>query len=606
MRRGFAAAALVGATTSAMLIGQVPAPQRQRPVFRTDAHFVLVDAYPLRNGRIVEGLSATDFEVREDGVPQTVEFFEFVGGGAPEPESARRDPNTVAASREAVSDPRARAFVAYLDIPHVSNDGAHRSRLPLVNFLNGVITPDDVFGVISSEHEVTSLTFGRRITSIDDQLSRYWAWGRRDSSEKSPDESGLWSCFAYTDPPDSQPRWVWDGARERPLEEVLIERQRADRALTHLEDLVWYLGSLREGRTSVLLVSEGWRRFQRDNALQAAVENTGNERPSAGRRGTQFEMFTTVAQGQRQACINEGVRLANLDLRSRHAELIRRANAMNVAFYAVNPLGLVATDSNIGDRRRGFDANTLVADDLGRVQDRRDALVSLSTETDGVAAVASNDLTNAMAPIFDQLRAFYLVGYYSTNSTFDGGLRTIAVRSSVPGVEVKARRSYRAPTPEERTTAATPPPDPRLKELAKALDLLAGIRSADDRTFNAARYLTADAAPLLGVPAISRATSSPRSPIVRVVAPAFRRNERLRVEWPVTSPIDRREGRVLGRDGKPLAALVALSVREDDSGHVLIADVQLGPLAPGEFVLEITVSDRAQTRRSLVPFKVVP
>jgi VWFA-related protein len=583
--------------------------QPQRPVFRSDAHFVLVDAYPLRNGKVVEGLTAGDFVVTEDGVPQRVELFEFVGGAEPVPEFARRDPNTVAESREAVADPRARAFVTYLDIPHVSTAGAHRSRLPLVELLSQLVTPDDVFSVISSEHDVGSMTFARRITSFEDQLARYWAWGRRDSFEMTVDESGLWSCFAYTDGPNPQERFVQDGAYLRPLATVIIERHREDRLLTHLEDLVLYLGQLREGRTSVLLFSEGWRLLPRDTVLKAELEKTGNERPAVGRRGSQFEMFSTVAQGQRQACIQEGVRLADQDLPSRQRRLIELANSMNVSFFAVNPLGLVAMDRSIGERTILADETQLGHDDMDRVRARRETLVSLSHNTDGVAAVQSNDLRDAMRPILDQLRAFYLLGYYSTNSTFDGKVRRIGVSSPLAGLDIKARRSYRAPTVEERALRAAPETAPAMTALARALDVLAGIRSADDRTFNAARYLTADAAPLLGAPAVFRATPSPRSPMVPVTAPAFRRTERVRVEWPITQPLESRTARVVGRDGQPLAAQVALSERDAEQAGApptLVVDVLLAALAPGDYAIELVVSGGGESKRTYLPFKVVP
>jgi VWFA-related protein len=583
------AAAVVLSTVSA---------QVQRPVFRSDAHFVTVDAYPLRNGKVVEDLKVGDFVVREDGVVQQVELFEFVGGVAPEPETSRRDPNTVAESREAAADPRARAFVTYLDIPHVSIAGAHRSRMPLVELLNRLITASDVFSVISSEHDVATMTFARRVTAIEDQLARYWAWGLRDSVMRTPDEDGLWSCFAYDD--QGRERFVQDGARTRALPTVLIERHREERLLTHLEDLAWYLGRLREGRTSVLLFSEGWRLFQEDRVLKAEVERTGQAMPQAGTRGGQIEMFTTVAQGQRQACIQEGVRLAQLDLGSRHRELIRLANSMNVSFFAVNPLGLVATDSNPSER-----SSWGPSDDFARISARRDALMTLSEQTDGVAAIATNDLRAGLRPVLDQLRSFYLLGYYSTNKKFDGGTRAISVSSVVPDVEVKARRSYRAPTEAERTARANPVAAPALNDLDIALDVLTGIRSADDRTFNASRYLKADAAPLLGMPAVFRATPSPRSPIVPVTAPAFRRNERLRVEWAMTREVESRVARVVGRDGKPLAVQVAVSERAGDPA-VLVVDALLSPLAPGDYAVEVTVSGGGETRRTFIAFKVVP
>ena len=110
MRRNFARITLI---ISCLVLAPVWAQTQkpQQPVFRSDAHFVLVDAYPLRDGKVVEGLAAADFEVREEGVLQTIDTFEFVDGGAPVPESARRDPNTVAESKAQVADPRARSAI---------------------------------------------------------------------------------------------------------------------------------------------------------------------------------------------------------------------------------------------------------------------------------------------------------------------------------------------------------------------------------------------------------------------------------------------------------------------------------------------------------------
>ena len=53
----------------------------------------------------------------------------------------------------------------------------------------------------------------------------------------------------------------------------------------------------------------------------------------------------------------------------------------------------------------------------------------------------------------------------------------------------------------------------------------------------------------------------------------------------------------------PLA--VAGSVRSDD-GAWAGADLDLAPLAPGDYVLKITVKSGNATRDSLVAFRIVP
>ena len=69
-----------------------PTQAQQRPVFRGGTHFVRVDAYPLKDGKVVEDLKLEDFEVLEDGKPQQIESFDFVKFDTFTPESLRRDP----------------------------------------------------------------------------------------------------------------------------------------------------------------------------------------------------------------------------------------------------------------------------------------------------------------------------------------------------------------------------------------------------------------------------------------------------------------------------------------------------------------------------------
>jgi hypothetical protein len=142
-------------------------------------------------------------------------------------------------------------------------------------------------------------------------------------------------------------------------------------------------------------------------------------------------------------------------------------------------------------------------------------------------------------------------------------------------------------------------------DLDAALDLLAGIRVGDNDAFDMRRYLRPGLAPHLGAPVVSRATPSPRSPIVPVTAPTFRRNERLHVEWPITHPVASRTARIVGRDGNPVGVPVVLTEREAAPAQ-LVADAVLAPLGFGDYALELTVTIDGQPRRALLAFRVVP
>jgi hypothetical protein len=92
---------------------------------------------------------------------------------------------------------------------------------------------------------------------------------------------------------------------------------------------------------------------------------------------------------------------------------------------------------------------------------------------------------------------------------------------------------------------------------------------------------------------------------VAVTAPAFRRTERVHIEWPIAQALESRTARVVGRDGKPLAAQTAVSERGPES-PMLVVDVVLAALAPGDYAVELVVTSRGETKRTYLPFKVVP
>ena len=80
----------------------------------------------------------------------------------------------------------------------------------------------------------------------------------------------------------------------------------------------------------------------------------------------------------------------------------------------------------------------------------------------------------------DDLTSYYLLGYLSTNSKLDGRFRALKVKVKRPGIEVRARRGYRAATEAEVNTArraADAPVPEATRAVSQAMDRLGRVRS---------------------------------------------------------------------------------------------------------------------------------
>jgi VWFA-related protein len=459
-------------------------PPQRTPVFRGESVLVTVDAYPQRNGKIVEGLTPADFVVLEDGKPQTVENLEFVRVEPLLSEAERRDPNTVGEMFALAADPHNRVFVVFLDTAHVSISGSHNIRRPLVDSLNRIIGEKDLFGVVTANTDPRALTLGRKMTGIEDELTKYWDWGQRNRIQPDaadPIETALQSCFTVH-PTTGQPWMVSDNGQTKELYRLLWERRREDRALGALEGLVDRLAAMREARSVAIIVSEGWRLFVRDRGLAEQAAEFGPSMPPVGSRGGAGNAADAGRRagvsGQTTGCISELLRLADLEDEQRLRDLTLRANRANVSFYPINPAGLGTFDTPISEANQPS-----MTEDSNRLRKRIDTLLTLADNTDGIAVVNTNDLAAGMRRMVDDVSAYYLLGYYSTNTAHDGRYRRIEVKMKPPNLTVRARRGYFAPadkaTRQPAAAAAPAGPEPP-KGLVSALGELSRVRANAD------------------------------------------------------------------------------------------------------------------------------
>ncbi len=447
------AALTVGLVTSLMpaaaLRGVAGSAQDQRPpVFRGGVNFVYVDVYPRRDGRLIEGLTSADFQISEDGKPQHVETFEFVRIEPNAPDTERRDPNTKEEGDRLAADPHNRLFVVYLDLYHTTFVGAHDTRRPLLDFLSRTIGPTDLFGVMTPELPVDQLVFGRRIETLEGELTKYFDWGERDKGvfPRTAVEGQLATCLTGEAPS---------------LGDALVALQREDLMMTNLEELMVRLRDLRDERKNLLLISEGWVPRPPQTTLANLASGTiprigpdpGGRLGIGGRQGTLRDQSW---------CDRQISRLASIDFDRRFHDLLMLANRANVSFYPVDVGGLrapgapLASPSLVGPSTpQELLVRRILAElAVGSVR----TLPTLAENTDGRAVVNTNDLNAGFRRISDDLSAYYLLGYASTNTNLDGKFRRIDVKVSQPKVSVAARRGYLAPVPAPARAAAAARP----------------------------------------------------------------------------------------------------------------------------------------------------
>ena len=442
-RRMRLVALAVFAATSVPLAQQSPDTRDVQPRFRGGANLVRVDTYVSTNGVPVKDLSIEDFEVIEDEVPQRLESFELVQPRQPAPAAAVREPNTVADALETARDPESRLFVLFMDTGHVQLEGSYRAQGPLTRLLDRTIGQDDLVGVMHPDMSARSMAFGRRMQTVAGMLKNHWYWGERDKVATSdPREQQLEQCYP-------------DVKATMGIAHELIRRRRETKTLNALEELIRYLESVREERKFVFVLTEGWLLTGPDQTLARVLTNPDGgpagppPPPQIGvdPQGT-MRLDPRDQSGNYGSCERERSMLAYTDHRAQFDALVQRANRANVSFYPIDFRGLVAFDEPINSSRALVTHGPKAAPsaDAARLTTRHEGLRVLALNTDGQAIVNTSSIERDLERIVQDTGAYYLLGYYSTNTKLDGKFRRLTVRVKRPDVDVRARPGYLAPT----------------------------------------------------------------------------------------------------------------------------------------------------------------
>jgi VWFA-related protein len=563
-------ALIVAVLSASSLLAQQAAqepPKPQRPVFRGGTQLVRVDAYPVgKDGRILEGLTADDFEVFEDGKPQKVETFDFERFETWTPDVERKDPRTQQEAYDLAADPAWRVFVIVIDRAAYGLQGQHELRAPLHQFIERNLGPHDLFGLLTTDNEWTDLTLGQQTTVANAVLDSQ-AWLDPDYQGHLDQQCGGWL-------------------------------KHVDNEYALFEGLVKLLGLIREEKKSILLVAN-------ELPVPKAGPGRGGTRPatipagppggiSPGSPGPMGHGDAIKALSQNQSCEAEQRRLANIDFEKRFHDLLDDARRANVAFYPINPLGLEAFPVHAD--RPGTISVAQIRRELDVINRRNDSLLTLAENTDGLAILNTNDFASGVRRIADDVQAYYILGYYPTNSKWDGAVRTIKVRLKSNGKSVRARHQYLAPTEAEMSPRPAAP-DGVSAPVREALNRLTVSIDRDKRGVDPPG--PDGSSKLVEDPMAHRRGA--QDPILTFV---FDRTEQIRLEWRARGAVDHVDARLLDRLGHPLAAPIPVVIDTSRTPPAVVADLPLVALAHGDYVLELTVTRGEQIERELAAFRV--
>lgn len=387
------------------LLAPAAQPQQQQSTstitFKVNSEIVLTNVVvrDKRTGQLVQGLTAKDFSVSEEGRPQRIISFDYENVdeavslneatiNATAPRGVFGAPAGVATQQELHNH---RLVVMFFDLTSMQPEDVERAQEAARNYLEKQMLPADLVAMVSLN---TTLSLDQDFTADKQLLLR--AVNSYSGAEGQGFESGATSTSNQ----------VEDATSFTPDEEEYNDIN-TDRELFAIEDIAKSLAYLNE-KKSLLYFSGG---IQRDG-----IEN----------------------QASLNAAINAAVR-ANLAVYSVDAR----------GLEAISPLG----DATTGSLRGANSYNgAATQNNLDANFNTQEVMATLSSDTGGKAFFDSNDFSPAFAQMQKDTSAYYVIGYHSTDLRRDGRYRRISIKVDRRDVKLEYRRGYYAPADYKHAT----------------------------------------------------------------------------------------------------------------------------------------------------------
>jgi VWFA-related protein len=404
---------IAGIVLAALLMTPLSA-QQPPTVFKSGAQLT-VETVTVKDkvGRPIEGLTAKDFSITEDGVPQTISFVEFQRvQNAAEPAQPSSPPPQVPAAAPSSSVPPRAAETQYQISPSTPGDIRYRDRRLLVLYFDlSAMPPAD--------------------------LMRAYAAGQKfmTTQMKAQDLLAI---------------MTFQGGAVKVKHDFTGDRAQ----LQDVFDSLIY-GDDKDG-DGISDATDTGTAFGQDDA-EFNILNTDRQLSALQTAAT---MLRSLPEQKSLVYFASGLRLNGVDNQAQLRATTNAAIRANVAIFPVDARGLVA-EAPLGDATRaspggiGMFSGQLANAGLTSFQRSQDTLYSLAKDTGGKALFDNNDLSLGIVQAAEAVSSYYIIGFYTTHPERDG--RFHRVKISLTGglaADLTYRQGYFADKEFAKFTAA--------------------------------------------------------------------------------------------------------------------------------------------------------
>jgi VWFA-related protein len=333
-----------------------------------------------KKGNTIDGLTAKDFTITEDGVPQTIRFCEL-----------QSMPSTLS------------------DVP-LTPSGPEDIKI-YNRLARTQITPESPGDVRYKDHRLMALYFDMSAMRPADQLRALAAAEKFIRTQMTT--SDLVSIMRYS------------GGSVDVLQDFTADRNRL---LSILETLV-----VGEGQGSAESVDDAssadtGAAFGQDDS-EFNIFNTDRQLSALQ---TAARMLGQLNEKKSLIYFASGLRLNGVDNEAQLQATVDAAIRAGVSFWPIDARGLVA-QAPLGDATQGSPGNAgmysggAAMATTSNLQQSQDTLFSLAGDTGGKALLDYNDLTKGIVQAQQSITNYYILEYYPTNTALNGKFRHVKV-----------------------------------------------------------------------------------------------------------------------------------------------------------------------------------